>query len=145
MVRAMNGARSGRASALALVVGAVVLSACAGENLFTGLATSGELGPTVEITAPTEGFTIALGDSILVTASANAPNGGAGVVFRGTYTDGSAAYAERTANMNGVQAATLTSYLQPAPGQVAGTPYVVVEVTGVGGGVGRDSVRVTIN
>jgi hypothetical protein len=141
----MKGARSGRASTLALVVGAVVLSACAGENLFFAPGTSGEVEPTVEITAPTEGFTIALGDSILVTAQANAPNGGAGVVFRGTYTDGSAAYVERTGNMNGVQAATLTNYLQPAPGQVAGTPYIVVEVTGVGGDVGLDSVRVTIN
>jgi hypothetical protein len=134
----------GRAKQIILVACAVALPACAGENLFTLPGTGGVTGPDVEITAPTDGFTIALGDSILLTATVNAPVGGAGIVYRGTYPDGTAAYAQETGNMNGVQAATLTNYLQAAAGQVAGSPYVVVEVTGVDGEVGADSVKVTI-
>lgn len=134
----------GRIKRSILVVGAATLAACAGENLFSLPGTTGGTSPDVEITAPAEGLTIALGDSILITATVNAPVGGADILYRGTYPDGTAAYAQETGNMNGVQAATLTNYLQAAAGQVAGSPYVVVEVTGVDGEVGKDSVKVTI-
>lgn len=133
----------GRVKQSMVVVGAATLVACAGENLFSLPGTAGR-GPDVEITAPAEGLTIAVGDSILITATVNAPVGGADILYRGTYPDGTAAYAQETGNMNGVQAATLTNYLQAAAGQVEGSPYIVVEVTGVDGAVGMDSVKVTI-
>lgn len=134
----------GRAKQSLLVAGALAAAACAGENLFTLPGTATQGGPDVEITAPTEGFTLALGDSILITAEVNAPVGGGAILYRGTYPDGAAAFAQELGDMNGVQAATLTNYLQAAPGQVTGSPYVVVEVTGLDGQVGVDSVKVTL-
>ena len=56
-------------SRVALVAGALALSACAGENLFSLAAAVGSQGPTVDITVPPTNFTIAVGDSILVQAT----------------------------------------------------------------------------
>jgi hypothetical protein len=134
----------GRAKQALLVAGALGVASCAGENLFSLPGTSTQGAPDVEITAPTEGFTLPLGDSIRVTAQVTAPVGGAAIVFRGTYPGGTAAFAQETGDMNGVQAATVDNFLQAAPGQVTGSPFIVVEVTGLDGKVGVDSVRVTI-
>lgn len=129
----------------ALVAGALALSACAGENLFSLAAAVGSQGPTVDITVPTTNFTIAVGDSILVQATVNATNGATSASYNGWYEDESAAYTGETETLNGVPSATLNNYLRAAPGQTAGSAYIVVEVTDGIGGTGIDSVKVTIN
>lgn len=137
--------RPGVATFMALVAAGVMMSACAGENLFSLAATGGAGGPDVEITSPTENFTIAIGDSIRIQANVNVPNGGGPVLYRGTYSGTTQdAYTSETANLNGLVVATLDNRLRAVTGQTAGSVYLVVEVTGLGGGIGKDSVKVTI-
>jgi len=134
-----------RIAAVCALAGGLFLSACAGENLFSLTAGTGATGPTVGMTAPGEGFTIAVGDSILVLATVTAPDGATSVAYSATFTDsGEAAYTAETETLGNVPAANLNNYLKAAPGQVAGLAYVVVEVTDALGAMGKDSVKVTI-
>jgi hypothetical protein len=134
-----------RVAALGLLAGALALSACSGENLFSLTAGSSATGPTVGIVAPGEGFTIAVGDSVQVLADVTAPDAATGVVYRSQYADtGEAAYVPETEVLGSVPAANLNNHLQAAPGQVAGQVYIVVEVTDALGQTGIDSVKVTI-
>ena len=125
--------------------GGLFLSGCAGENLFSVTAGVSELGPQVLITAPGEGFTISVGDSILVLADVTAAEGAVTAEYSGDYTSGEAAYTAQTASLGGVTFVRLTKYLRAVDAQVAGAVYIVVEVTDQSGGVGKDSVKVTIN
>lgn len=145
MARVTGGIRFGRGFALAL--GAMVATGCAGENLFGLPGSVGDQSgaPVVEITAPAEGAGVVLGDSVLVSAEVTAANGGGAIVYRGSYADGTDAFVPEFGNMNGVAASTLTNYLRAAGGQTAGSAYIVVEVTGLGGGLGKDSVQITLN
>jgi hypothetical protein len=132
-------------TAIWVLVGSLVLSACAGENLFSLSAGVGTTGPAVGITAPGEGFTIALGDSVLVLADVTAPDRATLATYRGTHPDtGDDAYIGQTATLGSVPAANLRTYLKAADTQVVGAAYVVVEVTDALGQTGIDSVRVTI-
>ena len=134
-----------RIAALCAIAGGLFLSACAGENLFSLTAGSGATGPTVGITTPGEGFTIAVGDSILVLADVTAPDGATSATYSATFTDtGDAAYTTETETLGNVPAANLNNYLKAADGQVAGLAYVVVEITDALGAMGKDSVKVTI-
>lgn len=141
----MEEARVRPGAALAVLASVAILSACAGENLFTFPVTGTGPGPEVEITAPTEGQETLVGDSILVTASVSAPAGAASVVYSGVYeVDGSPAYTGETASLNGLVNVSLTNHLRASPGQVAGTAVVVVSVTDQGGETSADSVTVAI-
>lgn len=141
----MEEARVRPGAALAVLASVAILSACAGENLFTFPVTGTEPGPGVEITAPTEGQEALVGDSILVMASVSAPTGAASVVYSGVYEiDGSSAYTGETASLNGLVNVSLTNHLRASPGQVAGTAVVVVSVTDQAGETSADSVTVTI-
>lgn len=133
-------------AAMALAAGVAVLSACAGENLFTGLAAVAQGGPSVEITEPTTGATAELGDSILVEATVTAQGGAALVVYTGRYeVDEEAAYVQETRDLNGLVNLSLSNHLRAVPGQRAGTAVVVVEVTDLAGDTGADTVTVTIS
>ena len=133
------------ATAFSLLMSVAIMSACAGENLFSLAATGGASGPEVNITAPVDNFSIALGDSIRIQASVSAPNGAGTVVYRANY-DGTQtpAFTSETANLNGLAVATLDNRLKAAAGQTAGSVYVVVEVTGLGGNMGKDSVKIVV-
>ena len=134
-----------RAKALSVLLVASVASACAGENLFSLAASTGDVGPLVDVTAPTEGFTIALGDSVLVTATVTANSGAQTASYRANYVGGSsAAFTAETESLGGIAAATLTNYLAAAAGQTEGDVYVVVEVTDGAGLTGADSVKVSV-
>lgn len=145
MNRAAN-ARHGRAGAAVVVlVVAAVVTACAGENLFSLAATASEPGPEVEITTPTSGLTKAIGDSLLVEANVNAPEGASSVVYVGTYeVEAGTAYTPETTSLSGLTNVALRNFLLAAPDQTAGTVVVVVTVTDLAGESGADSVTVTI-
>lgn len=133
-------------AALCALASILLLSACSGENLFSLAAGVGELGPTVQITTPSEGFTISLGDSIQVSAEVTAPDGAASAAYRGAYANsGTAAYTAETETLGDLTFVRLDNRLLAADGQVAGSVYIVVEVTDVLGAIGKDSVKVTIN
>ena len=129
---------------LIMLVGGLVLAGCSGENLFSLSASVGELGPDVAMTSPGEGSTIAPGDSISVAADVTSSSGVSSVAYRGTYVSGTAAYVAETETLAGETTVTLSNFLLAADGQVAGQVYIVVEATDQVGGVGKDSVKVTI-
>ncbi len=54
---------------------AALLSACTGENLFSLSAMAGPLGPQIDITAPVAGITVAVGASVVVTATVTSSEG----------------------------------------------------------------------
>ncbi|MDH3271619.1 MAG: hypothetical protein OEN56_09820 [Gemmatimonadota bacterium] len=145
MKRTFDG-RGRLRAAIAAAVGIVILSACEGKNLFTISATGGETGPTVEITTPSVGFTIAVGDSILIEANVNAPSGGNQATYKGVAEgSGSVLYTQETADLNGLVVVTLSNYLRAAPGQTAGSANIIVEVSDALGEIGADTVSVTIS
>lgn len=130
---------------LALVLGLVAVAACTGENLFTFPTSSTALGPTVDITAPAAGFSIAIGDSILITATGNAPSGAASIDYRGRYATNTAAFiAETEAVAGGETAPVISNYLQANAGQVAGSAWIAVTLTDALGATATDSVSITI-
>lgn len=132
-------------AALALMAAVGILSACAGENLFSAAGSLGEGGPSVEITQPTTGATAEIGDSILVQATVTAQSGAASAVYTGLYeVEEDAAYVQETADLNGLVNLSLSNYLRAAAGQRAGTAFVVVTVTDQAGETGADTVTVTI-
>lgn len=135
-----------RRVALSVVASGLLFSACAGENLFSLVATAGALGPTVLITAPGEGFTISVGDSIQILAEVTAPDGATSAAYRGDYAaSGDSAYTAESEPLNGIAFVRLDNSLRAVDGQAAGSVYIVVEVTDQMGEVGKDSVKITIN
>lgn len=137
----MNRAKT----ALTVCASAAILAACAGENLFSLAASVGEPGPEVEITAPTSGLEKAIGDSILVQASVNAPSGASSVVYSGIYSvSGDPAYTSEDQNLSGLVTVSLSNYLRASPTQVTGTALVIVSVTDQAGETAADSVTVNV-
>jgi hypothetical protein len=129
----------------ALILGFVTTAACTGENLFTVSSSANALGPSINITAPTAGFTIALGDSIRVAATGSAPSGATTVAYRGEYATMAQAFvAETQAIPGGETQPVLTNYLQAGAGQVAGAAWIIVMLTDALGGTATDSVSITI-
>lgn len=132
-------------SRIALLVGAVLLSACAGENLFTLTGVSGS-GPQIEITQPAAGATRSLGDSVLVQANISSTVGIGTVTINGRYAGGgTAAYGPFTGSYPGLVTTSPSTYLSALAGQVVGDVYIVVEATDQGGTTAADSVKITIN
>ncbi len=137
--------RAGRNIGLCLLGSALIFSACAGENLFSVAAASGELGPTLLITAPTDAFSLALGDSILISVDITASQGAGAATYSGNYsTSGDAAFVSETETLGGLSFTHVDNYLLAAAGQVAGNVYIVIEVTDQTGGVAKDSVKVVL-
>lgn len=124
-----------------------VLAACAGENIFSLAAGVGSVGPSVSVTAPAASLVIALGDSVLVKADVNAPAGASVLQVTSSYTTGgSAAFVGFTdAALGSATVVEVSEWLQASVGQVAGSAYIVVQVTDLAGAVAKDSVKVTVN
>lgn len=132
-------------SRLTLLAGAVFLSACAGENLFTLSALSGS-GPEIEIIQPMEADMVNLGDSVLVQATINSTVSLGSVMYDGVYvSNGNAAYTGWTEIYAGITNTTGQVYLTALASQVAGEVYIVVEATDRAGTTSADSVKITIN
>lgn len=139
-------AAPGIRAAMTVAAGVAVLSACAGENLFTGVTAGSQSGPSVQITEPTTGASAEIGDSILVEATVTAQSGAAEVVYTGIYeVEEDAAYTRETTDLNGLVNLALSNYLRAVPGQRAGTAVVVVEATDQTGASGADTVTVSIS
>ena len=142
-VRTKTARRSGAVTVLASLT---VLAACAGENLFTLQAVLSGLGPTVDITAPADAFVVALGDSLLVEADLAATAGLSRVQVRTPHAVGGApAFDEIDDPLGSAATFALSAWLQAADGQVAGSAYIVVEVTDIDGAMTKDSVKVDIS
>lgn len=130
---------------LSVLVSGLVLSGCAGENLFSLAASVAEAAVEVSITTPGEGATIAPGDSISIAANLIAATGLSSVTFRGNYTPGGElAYTTETGTLAGETSLNVTNFLLAVGGQTAGSVYIVVEASDLIGGMGKDSVKVTI-
>lgn len=129
---------------LATLLAAGAAGACAGENLFTNPGV-GSSAPQVEITAPAAGAQIVQGASVSVAANATAQAGGANVEYRGINADGTAAFVSQSASLNGLVSLELSATLASAPTQATGSAKIIVRVTDQSGGVGADTVSVTIS
>lgn len=135
-----------RHTAPALVAAAVVLSACAGSNLFQVAVPLGGGGPSVVITSPTQGVTVAAGASLSVAAEAEAPDGIASATISGVFQDGSgAAFTQQTISYANVPATTINRTLGATPGAATGPVWVIVSVTDAGGVTAADTVSITVN
>lgn len=140
--------RGGRPLRLRLVVALLVagsLPACTGDNLFTGFALSGGLlGPEVEITAPLANLTMAVGDSVQVTAQVASSEGITSVTFSGIFSGGSAAFTQIVVGaLPAPQDTTITRIMRQS-GAVTGNVRIIVEATDALGAKGADTVNVSI-
>src|SRR5262245_28126577 len=116
----LRPARTGRSTGarLAVILAAVALPACTGDNLFTGLgALGGLLGPEVDITVPANNFAMSVGDSITVTANVSAPDGVSQVSFRGIFSGGSTALNTITFTVPAPQDTTVTRVMRQSGAQ----------------------------
>ncbi len=138
--------RERRLAVCGVALAALSLAACRGDNLFSLAATVAGNEPTVLITAPGGGNTIAKGDSILILAEVTAQAGLTAVDFRGEYADsiGGDAYIPERQSANGSTFLRVNNRLLAVDGQVTGEVYIVVEATDLAGAQGKDSVKVTI-
>ena len=127
------------------MLAAAVLPACTGDNLFTGLGASvGLLGPEVEITAPAANFTMAVGDSVQVTANVSSPDGVSSVTYKGLFSGGAVAFTQISFTLPNPQDSTVSRFMRQA-GATTGNVQIIVEATDLLGGVGADTVAVIIN
>jgi len=138
--------RSGRRGPLLwAVAGALFVAACTGDNLFTGPGFANNLlGPSVEITAPQEGLTLAVGDSVEVKANLSSTNGVTVVNYTGHFANGAVAFIGESASLPGPQDTTVANYLRQADGGGTGTVSIVVEAGDATGDRGADTVHVII-
>lgn len=136
-----------RARALPPAIAIVVmLSACAGSNLFQVAVPIGKEGPTVEITAPEQGITVSQGASLNVRALAEAPDGLASATLSGVLQeDGSAAFTQQTVTYGNVPTAEINRTLAAVAGQGTGAVWVIVSVSDAAGETAADTVSVTVN
>ncbi len=140
----VTGSVGPRAAFVAVLLSAVALGACRGENLFSLPGSVTPDGPQVTITAPGDGLTVAPGDSILVLAEISAPAGIGDISYEGTYADGSDAYIAEDGTGDGAAFLQATNYLNAVAGQEAGDVYVKVSANDLAGAIGLDSVKISI-
>jgi hypothetical protein len=124
---------------------ALLLAGCAGENLFSAAGSVAGSDPTVEITAPQEAFSLALGASVQILAQVNAPNGLVSADYSGVYADGSAAFVAETETFAGPSFANLDNTIVPAISQTTGEVSIIVRVVDGLGEVKADTVKITVN
>jgi hypothetical protein len=129
----------------AAVLAAVLVAACAGENLFTGPATGGGLlGPQVDITAPQPNISIAPGDSVNVTATLSSSSGITQVSFTGTLVaGGTAAFTPVVVALTPVNDTTMSRYMKRS-GATAGAARIIVTASDVSGRTSADTISVTL-
>ncbi len=144
-VRPSRTGRSIRVRLAGAMLVAAVLPACTGDNLFTGLGASvGLLGPDVDITAPAANLTLAVGDSVQVTANVSSPDGVSSVKYKGLFSDGAAAFTEITVTLPNPTDSIVSRFMRQT-GTTTGNVRIIVEATDVGGDTGADTVTVIIN
>jgi hypothetical protein len=131
--------------AVAFMSAALLLTGCAGENLFSSAGSVGGSEPTVEITAPQEAFSLALGASVQILAQVNAPNGLVSADYSGVYEDGSAAFVAETETFGRPSFANLDNTIGPVIDQTAGEVRLIVRVVDGQGEAKADTVQVTVN
>ncbi|GEM_PF-3199838 len=137
-------ARKLRLYATIALLGTVGLAGCEGGNLFQAIVVSAEGGPAPTITSPDDGSTVGLNASLGVGFDIRATEGAASYRVLGRYAgQGAEAYGSVTQSLTANSLSAFAT-ISPAPGQVIGDVYVVVELLDVTGDTGRDSVRVTI-
>jgi hypothetical protein len=137
--------RSKRVRLAGVMLAAAVLPACTGDNLFTGVGASvGLLGPEVEITAPAENFTMAVGDSVQVTAIVSSPNGVSSVTYNGLFSGGAVAFTQISFTLPNPQDSTVSRFMRQA-GATTGNVQIIVEATDLLGATGADTVTVIIS
>jgi len=126
------------------VLALVALAACAGENLFTGPVLGGGIsGPQVEITEPQANITLAVGDSVKVTASMTSSLGIVSVDFVGNLDEGGAAFTPVSFALPSPQDTTVFRYLKRS-GTTAGSASIIVTATDEIGDVGADTVAIVL-
>jgi hypothetical protein len=125
---------------------AAVVAACAGENLFTFGARSGDLlGPRVQITAPIGTVTLLAGDSVRVTANITSQQGVTEVSWTGVHDGGGAApFNPIVVPLAGVRDTTMSRYMTRLDGTPAGTAKIVVTARDLVGDSGADTISVTL-
>jgi hypothetical protein len=134
--------------------GALLLSgACAGENIFTGVAAAGGgllgdvLPPRLEITAPLPNLSVASGDSVLVRVNVSDNGGVREVLIGGIANRGGLdvpRFEAQLFTLPDVADTTLTHYLQALPDNTPESVNIIVEVTDTIGSFSSDSVRIII-
>jgi hypothetical protein len=132
-----------RLQAVLLVAGA--LPACTGDNLFTGLTSlGGLLGPEVEITAPQNNFSMAVGATVTVTADMTSTQGLTEARFFGVYTGGQPAFTLTSFLALGGVPDTTLSVIMTHQGTTSGNVRMIVEATDALGEKGADTVNIII-
>jgi hypothetical protein len=131
--------------AVALIGAALLLAGCAGENLFFAPGAVGGSEPTVEITAPQEAFSLALGASVQIVAQVSAPNGLVSADYSGVYEDGSAAFVAETETFGRPSFANLDNTIAPVIDQTTGAVRLIVRVVDGQGEAKADTVQITVN
>ena len=146
MKASASGRRPRSGALLGVLVGAVALGACRGENLFTVTGVVSGTEPRVVLTAPGPGFSTFPGDSVLILAEVTAQEGVALIDYSGEYTDsiGGPAYVPETERGTGATFVSVTNYLAAIVGQEPGNAYIRVRVTDQAGQIGADSVKILI-
>jgi hypothetical protein len=122
---------------------ALTVGACAGENLFTGIA-SGDQGPQVEITAPVAGASVATNDSVQVTANVIGTRGISQVKFSGALDAGGAAFADQIVTLANPSDTTMSRFMRRT-GATNGNAKIIVEATDALGDKGADTVAIVLN
>lgn len=128
------------------VLTAVLVAACAGENLFPAfIVTAPEdlLGPQVDITAPSGPVTVPPGGTVSVTAALSSGEGLTQVAFTGTLEAGGAAFTPVTLALASPRDTTVTQVLTRSTA-TTGTARIIVTATDVTGDQGADTVSVTL-
>lgn len=141
-----RGSSSRRPLALGVLAVAVLLSACAGENLFQIAALAGGGGPTVDITAPSPDLTLAQGAAVQITGTASAPNGLSAADYSGVFTEsGEAAFVADTETFENPSSANLDKTLIAVVPTAAGEVWIIVKVTDGLGEAKADTVTISIS
>ena len=141
-----RGSRSGRSPALTVLASVVLLSACAGENLFSLAAAVGAVGPEVMITAPSEGLTLAAGAPLVIVADATAADGISSAKFSGVFKESDeAAFVGEIDTFQNPTFLNLSKTLEAVDEAGTGSVFVIVEVTDRFGVVAADSVSITVS
>jgi hypothetical protein len=128
------------------ILAAMIVAACAGENLFTGpaLGSGALLGPEVNITAPVPPVTVPSGDSVLVTATIVSSQGVTEVSFTSTLdVGGTAPFSPIVIPLTAVTDTTMSRYMKRS-GATTGGAKIIVTAKEAGGNTGADTVAVTL-
>jgi hypothetical protein len=141
-----SSGRGARRSTSVALLGATLLAACAGENLFSLAAFVGAAEPEVTITAPLDGFTVATGASVQVKAEVTAPDGLTTSTVSGVFkAGGAAAFVQLTDTYPSSPFASIDRTLAATPGAGTGDVWIIVSVTDAQGTTKADSASIIVS